>query len=67
MLLTTTINAAITTETILAGNVCMCAIELRANSADSAQFANWQPAHRLAKHMRRRPMSVSGQSCPRSI
>jgi len=64
MLLTTTINAAVTNETILTGNVCMCAIELRADSAVSVQFASWQPAHRRAKRMRLRPMCVSGQFCP---
>ena len=67
MLLTTTINAASTIEMFLAGNVCTCAIELRADSADSAQFANWQPAHRRVKQMRQRRMIASGQSCPGSI
>ena len=56
MLLTNTINAANTIETILAGNACMCVIELRGRSADFVQFADWQPAHRQAK----RSMYASG-------
>ncbi|MEO2036571.1 MAG: hypothetical protein ABGZ35_31230 [Planctomycetaceae bacterium] len=57
MLLTNTINAATTIETILAGNACMCVIELRGRSADFVQFADWQPAHRRAK----RSMRTSGR------
>ncbi len=56
MLLTNTISAANTNETILAGNACMCVIELRGRSADFVQFADWQPAHRQAK----RSMCASG-------
>jgi len=67
MLLTNTINAEMTTETILAGNASVCAIELRVGSAVSVQFADWQPAHRQAKRTRLRTMCTSGHSCPGSI
>ncbi len=67
MLLTTTINAANTNETILAGNGCTCAIELRVDSASSVQFADWQPVHRQAKRTRLRPMCDSGYPGPGSI
>lgn len=60
MLLTNTINATAITETILAGNASVCAIESRDRSAASVQFADWQPAHRQAKRMQVRSMCASG-------
>ena len=59
MLLTNTINAVTTIETILAGNACVCANELRCDSANSVQFADWRPVQRKAKHFHRL-MRVSG-------
>lgn len=53
MLLTNTINAVTTIETILAGNACVCANELRCDSANSVQFADWRPVQRKAKHFHR--------------
>ena len=53
MLLTNTINAAATTETILAGKAFVCANELRCKSAKSVQFADWRPLQRKAKHFHR--------------
>jgi len=67
MLLTNTINAATTIETILAGNACVCAIELCGGSADSVQFADWQSAQRKAKRLHVRKMRASGYSVPVSM
>ncbi len=62
MLLTNTINATASIEIILGGNACVCATEPCGCSADSAQFADWQPAHPQAKRMRLRSMCASGYS-----
>ncbi len=67
MLLTNTINAATTIETILAGNACVCATELRCGSADSVQFADWQRAQRKAKRLYVRKMRASGSLVPVSM
>jgi hypothetical protein len=67
MLLTNTINAATTIETILAGNACVCANELRCGSADSVQFADWQRAQRKAKRLHVRKLRASGYSGPGSM
>jgi len=67
MLLTNTINAKNSLESILTSNACLCAIELCDRSADFVQFADWQPAHRPEKHLCDRSMCDSGHAAPGSI
>jgi len=67
MLLTNTINTATTIETILAGNACVCAIELSTGSAVSDQFADWQAVPRKAKRGHVRVRRALGYTVPVSM
>ena len=60
MLLTSTINAVGTTEMI----ACVCVSALQIGSANSARFADWQPAHQQAKRRLLAPMRPSGYPDP---
>ena len=81
MLLINAINAKNSVESILTSNACLCAIGLCDRSGVFFQFADWQPAHRPAKHLCDRSMCRamhpspelmqsshrSGMWCPRAL